>query len=113
MVKRYLNEKGFTLVELMTVVIIIAVLILIAIPVYHYTKTNSEEKTCQANQRIIEGAAVMWVMDEPGRKTDDATLADLKTYWKDDPAPLCPLGNKPYELDKGRVTCPYHVHPHY
>ncbi len=111
-VRMGLNEKGFTLIEIMVVVIIISILIMIAIPVYNITRANAQEKTCQANQRIVEGAAVMWYMAAPGRDMANVTLGNLEPYWQSEVAPLCPLGNRQYRLDAGRVSCPYD-HPHY
>lgn len=113
-VQRYLNEKGFSLIELMTVVIIISILILIAVPVYKYTKANSQEKACQANQRIVEGAVVMWAGAESGREVTATkpTWDDLKPYWKGEPQPVCPLDKDSFELRNGQVTCP-NGHPHY
>lgn len=52
------NKKGFTLVELMIVVVIMGILVAVAIPVYGAVTTNAERKTCHANCRIIQEMAV-------------------------------------------------------
>ena len=47
------SKKGFTLVELMIVVVIMAILVAVAVPIYSAVTENSRKKTCLANQREI------------------------------------------------------------
>ena len=61
------NQKGFTLVELMVVVVIIGILIAIAVPIYKNIQTNAATNACKANQRSIEGAYQVYRADNaPG-----------------------------------------------
>lgn len=49
------TKKGFTLVELMIVVVIMAILVVVAVPIYNSVTSNAREKTCLDNQRQILG----------------------------------------------------------
>ncbi len=48
------SKKGFTLVELMIVVVIMAILVAVAVPIYSAVTSNAKKKTCLANQRELQ-----------------------------------------------------------
>ena len=47
------SKKGFTLVELMIVVVIMAILVAVAVPIFSAVTKNAREKTCEGNKRQI------------------------------------------------------------
>lgn len=53
---RMQNQKGFTLVELMVVVVILGVLVAIAVPVYNSVTDRAERGAIEANLRTLDGA---------------------------------------------------------
>ena len=59
---KLLNKKGFTLVELMIVVVILGILVGIAVPIYSVVTKNAEKKTCFSNMRMITSACVQYYM---------------------------------------------------
>ena len=101
------GEKGFSLVELMVVVVIIGVLVAIAIPVYNRTTDKAEKGACHANQRMIEGAASQHAMNT-GKSIVD--IDELVEYFNDG-TPTCPSGGTyTYDIEDGKVSCNKHYH---
>ena len=58
-----MNKKGFTLVELLAVIVVLAVISAIAFPIVGDIIDNSEEKAYEQQIKIIEKAAKSWVND--------------------------------------------------
>ena len=58
MARRLPRDLGFTIVELMIVLLIIGILIMIALPIYMQATTSAYARSCQSNQRIIITAIV-------------------------------------------------------
>lgn len=62
MFRLFNSKKGFTLVELMIVVVIMAILVAVAVPVYSAITENARTKTCIGNQREILSVLTNWLM---------------------------------------------------
>ena len=58
------SKKGFTLVELMIVVVIMAILVAVAVPIYSAVTANARKKTCAANIREIISQLNNYVMGD-------------------------------------------------
>ncbi|MCE5191033.1 MAG: type II secretion system protein, partial [Actinomycetia bacterium] len=63
--RMFRKDEGFTLVELMVVVLIIGILVAIAIPVFNSASSAARIRTCQSNQRTIEGAVQQYLASNP------------------------------------------------
>lgn len=96
------SKKGFTLVELMVVVVILGILVAIAVPVYNSVTDTAEANACKANQRTIESAIMQWYAD--GSNSGDPTIDDLVgKYLVEEPK----CRGKSYVIEGTKpVTCP-------
>lgn len=84
------NKAGFTLVELMAVVLIIGILVAVAIPVYKNSSNDAAEKACLANIRTIAGAVTQYTAAKGEAPADTADgLAALVTEGYIASIPVC------------------------
>jgi prepilin-type N-terminal cleavage/methylation domain-containing protein len=88
------GRKGFTLVEIMIVVLIIGILLAIAVPNFIKARETSRAKSCVANLKQIDAAKEQWAMDNRAAATATApgltTLVGTDAYIKN--TPQCPSG---------------------
>lgn len=85
------RKKGFTLVEIMIVVLIIGILLAIAVPNFIKARETSREKSCQSNLKQIDAAKEQWAMDARMNTGDVPAWSDLvPSYMKRQPE--CPSG---------------------
>ena len=83
--KNLRNRKGFTLVELIVVMIVIAILAMMLIPQMASFRTRAEQSTCMANLRMLDSIDGMWLgldINNRGGGTHltDNTLSGQQSY---------------------------------
>ena len=73
------NKAGFTLVEIMIVVLIIGILLAIAIPNFVAARESSRAKACIGNLKQIDSATQQYCMDQKLSSTNYGTGPTLAT----------------------------------
>jgi len=108
------KRKGFTLVEILLVIVIIGILGAIVIPRIMYSKTKAQKAACDANVAALNAQIELYHMQEGSWPTALADLVaesdknDDESYI--DKVPICPFvitDPIPYDYnvnDKHRVT---------
>lgn len=116
-------SKGFTLVEIMIVVMILGLLLAIVVPHYVRQRATAQANTCINNLTKIESAASQFAL-ERGKKTGDPLSypQDLSAYLRLNSSgniPPCPsggtyvlanVGNAP-TCSLGSSVSPAHILP--
>lgn len=85
--RKMMNKKGFSLVELMIVVVIMGILIAVAIPLYGAITENANNKTCTNNIKAIKSNAATY----KASYNANVDAAQLKKMFDDGKIPDCPF----------------------
>jgi prepilin-type N-terminal cleavage/methylation domain-containing protein len=98
-------KKGFTLIELMIVVVIIGILAAIAIPKFSSVKDQAEQVACQSNMRSLGSAEAMYY----GRFNAYGSVADLAASFVMENATdmECPTSDAAYTETGGALETTY------
>ncbi|MHB0912306.1 MAG: prepilin-type N-terminal cleavage/methylation domain-containing protein [Armatimonadota bacterium] len=84
------SDSGFTLIEIMIVVLIISIILFIAVPSWIGARQRSMTRACIGQLREIKYAKESWAMENDKPQTAVPELSDVLNYLKDTPA--CPAG---------------------
>ncbi len=107
------NSKGFTLVELLLVVLILGALGAIAVPRMVATSSNAKTEACSTNIDTINSQIETYLVQSGTASADfdatDLTALLANTSYFPDGAPVCPYGTA-YALNNTTKHITAHSH---
>ena len=108
-------KKGFTLIELVMVIVIIAILAAIAIPKFIDLRNQAKQAACNGNVATIRSAVAAYYAKTATEGTADfpsrLTLGTFEhNYFADGSLPSCPFGTAySYNSSTGVVSSHDHI----
>ena len=99
-------SKGFTLVEILIVVLIIGLLAVIAWPNFVKSRARAQAGACINNLQKIEGAKAQWAFENRKNNDDIPVMDDLTPFLNHSMTPTCPADGtyRPRRVSKS-ATC--------
>jgi len=93
--KRRSTRKGFSLLELLAVVIILGVIALVIIPRISFSSVTAKKNACAQNKAEINSAVERYYFENGAFPA----VSDLGTSYFPDGIPVCPYDGTTYSLD--------------
>lgn len=92
------KQAGFTLVEIMLVVILISILAAIVIPRFRVSSQRAKVQSCEMNRAIINKQVEMYYFEEGTWPYPDMNDIKANTNYFPDGIPTCPVDLTSYTL---------------
>lgn len=102
------HKKGFTLVEVLLVIVIIGILAAIVIPRITYSRSEAQKAACNSNVAALNSQIELYHVQEGSWPADLNTLVTADYI---DAVPTCPVdSNTAYAYNNTSHRVPKHSH---
>lgn len=90
---------GFTLLELLIVIVILGVLVAIVIPRFTVSAAEAKKSACAQNRALIDAAVEEWYTLKGAWPLADLSDIEADSDYFPDGMPRCPVNGQAYTLD--------------
>jgi prepilin-type N-terminal cleavage/methylation domain-containing protein len=92
------GKKGFTLIEILFVIVVIGILAAIVIPRLTETAVTAKEAACDANVSNINTQVERWYFNNGSWPANDLSDIGADDDYFPDGVPVCPVSGSSYNL---------------
>ncbi len=94
------NQKGFTLIEMMIVLLVISILLIITVPNVIKNNSSINEKGCEAYQKMVQGQVQAYQLDHNNKIPTVTELSEANYITSKE----CPAGKTITIASDGTVS---------
>ncbi len=106
--KRFRNRSGFTLIEILAVVVILGILAVVVVPRVLASSATAKINACYQNKAAINTGIEKWYFDTGTWPADNLADISADVNYFPDGIPACPVDASAYAMDplvgNNRVT---------
>jgi len=93
------SRRGFSLLELLAVVVILGTIAMVVVPRVSSTVSSADESTAEMNRAVINAAVERYFLDHGEWPANDLSDIGADPNYFPEPIPPNPVTGNPYELD--------------
>ncbi len=97
--RRFRNRSGFTLIEILAVVVILGILAVVVVPRVLASSATAKINSCYQNKAAINTGVEKWYFDNGTWPTDNLADISADVNYFPDGIPTCPVDGSAYDMD--------------